>query len=90
MTPFYTLLRFIFQAYGALARRGAAGKFTREHSFFSLFLILLKAYGAAAKSFFRMWRKRTDLRRLKRVRDGEFSEWLRRFGISARAIALMD
>jgi GT2 family glycosyltransferase len=90
MTPFYTLLRYFFQAYGSLAHQGAAGRYTRDHSIFSLFLILLRAYGSATKYFIRMWRKRKALRRLRRVRNGEFSEWLRCFGISAKAIALMD
>ena len=90
MTPLYTVLRFFFQAYGSLAHRGAAGRFTRDHSVFSLFLILLKAYGSATRHFIRMWRKRRTLRKLRRVKIGEFSEWLRRFGIGAKAIALMD
>jgi GT2 family glycosyltransferase len=42
-SPFYTLLRFLFQGYGALSGRGAAGKFSQEYSPFHLLRILVKA-----------------------------------------------
>jgi GT2 family glycosyltransferase len=90
LTPFYTLLRFAFQAYGALVHRGAAGRFTQEYSFSSLLWILLKAYGSATKCLIRMWKKRGALRKRRRVEDEKFLEWLRHFGIGAKAIALMD
>ncbi len=90
LTPFYTLLRLFFQAYGAVTHRGAAGRFTREYPFSALFWILLKSYGSAMKSFPRMWRKRKALGKVKKVEEGTFSEWLKRFGISAKKIALMN
>lgn len=90
LNPFYTLLRLFFQGYGALTHRGAAGQYTREYSLFSLFWILLKAYGSAITSLHRMWRKRKAVQKLKRVRDRDFLDWMRRFGIGARRIALMD
>ena len=90
LTPFYTLIRFFFQTYGALTHRGAAGRFTRDHSPLALLWILLKAYGSAMRFLIRMWGKRRALRKLRRVKNEEFSEWLRRFGISAKTIALMD
>jgi len=90
LTPFYTLLRFFFQAYGAFTHRGAAGRFTREQSLPALFWILLKSYGSAMKSLPQMWKKRRAFGELKRVEDGTFSEWLKRFGISAKKIALMN
>jgi len=90
LNPFYTLLRLFFQGYGALTHRGAAGQYTREYSLFSLFWILLKAYGSAMKFIFRMWRKRKAIQKSKKVQNKDFLDWLRRYGISARKIALMN
>jgi GT2 family glycosyltransferase len=90
LTPFYTLLRFLFQAYGVLTHRGAAGRFTRQYPVSALFWILVKSYGSAIKSLPQMWRKRKALEKVRKVEDRTFSEWLKRFGISAKKIALMN
>lgn len=90
LNPFYTLARLFFQGYGALTHQGAAGQFTRDYSPFSLFWILLKAYGSALVFLPAMLRKRRTVQKMKKVQTGDFMDWLRRYGISARKIALMD
>ncbi len=90
MSPVYTLLRYFFQGYGALAHRGAAGQFASQYSIFRLGWILLTAYGSAFKGLLRMWQKRKALNSVKRVGSKEFVKWLKRYGISTKKIALMN
>ena len=46
---FFTALRYLFQAYGALAGRGASGGFSREHSKGELVVILFQGVGRRAQ-----------------------------------------
>jgi GT2 family glycosyltransferase len=87
---FFTAYRFALQAYGALVHRGAAGKFTKNYSLLRLMGILLRAYGSGFRYLPRMWKKRKELRPLRKVSYGEVISWFRRFGIGAREISLRD
>lgn len=90
LSPFFTFYRFIFQAYGALTHRGAAGKFTKKYSSLALVGILLKAYGSGFRHLPRMWKKRNRLKAFRKVSYGEIFSWFKRFGMSAREISLRD
>lgn len=90
LSPFFTFYRFVFQAYGALTHKGAAGKFTQIYSPWHLIGILFKAYGAGLQGLPRMWKKRRILKGLRKVSYGEISSWFKRFGISAKQISLRD
>lgn len=87
---FFTFYRFLFQGYGALTHRGAAGRFTEIYSPLRLMGILLKAYGSGFSYLPRMWKKRKMLRSLRKVSYGEIFNWFERFGISAKEISLRD
>ncbi len=90
LSVFFTLYRFVFQAFGALTHRGAAGKFTRNYSPFQLIWILIKAYGSGLRYTPRMWRKRKILKSLKKVPYGEVFSWFHQFGIKAKEISFRD
>ncbi len=90
LSLFFTFYRFALQAYGALAHRGAAGKFTKKYSPLRLMGILFKAYGSGFRYLPRMWKKRKRLRRLKKVSYREIFSWFKRFGIKANEISLRD
>jgi GT2 family glycosyltransferase len=90
LSIFFTVYRFALQGYGALACRGAAGKFTKNYSPLRLMEILLKAYGSGFRYLPRMWKKRKELRLLRKVSYGEIFSWFRRFGIGASEISLRD
>lgn len=90
VSPFYTFLRFFFQGYGALAKKGASGRFVSEYSRLKLFQILLRAYIEAIRGFPEMWSKRKEIKRITKVRKREFASWLKRFGISARELSLKE
>jgi GT2 family glycosyltransferase len=89
-SPFFTLLRFAFQGYGALVGRGAAGKFSESYSPGKLFHILMKAYLAAFRGLPGMWKKRREIKRRTRVSEREIRTWFRRFGMSVREISWKD
>ncbi len=89
-TPYYTLKRFILQAYGALFHRGAAGKFTEEFSAGELLVVLIKAYFSALGGMPKIWRSRKEIRKFKRVSNKEIISWFDKYGISAREIALKE
>lgn len=90
LSLFFTFYRFAFQAYGALAHRGAAGKFTEIYSPLKLIGILCKAYRSGFQHFPKMWRKRRRLKPLRKVSYEEIFGWFKRFGISVREISLRD
>lgn len=90
LSPFWTLLRYVYQAYGALAHKGAAGKFTEEYSHIDLIKILFKAYWAAFKKLPTMWEKRRAISRLTRVSSREIKSWFSKFSISARELTLRE
>jgi GT2 family glycosyltransferase len=89
-SPLFTLLRLGAQAWGALSRRGAAGRFARTHSRSALLFVLLRAYAAALRGLPGAWQKRRVIQRRRRVSSWEAIGWLRRFGMGVREVALKD
>jgi len=87
---FYTILRYFYQALGALTGKGAAGKFTKEANEFQLIYILIKANISAFSGLPKMLKKRREIMRKKRISNREVYTLFKRFGISARKIALKE
>lgn len=87
---FYTLWRYILQAYGAFTGKGAAGRFTSDFSKIELVKILVKVYLSLWQQLPLMLRKRRAIQRKRRISNREVYQLLRRYGISAREIALME
>ena len=90
LAPVYAALRMILQAYGVLTGKGAAGEFARQYSSISLLGILIKAHLAALSGAPRMWRKRLQINRLKKISNRDFYDWFKRFGLSAKELALKE
>lgn len=90
VSPLFTLARLGGQAWGALAHRGAAGRFTAAHSPLALLAVLLRAYAAAGAGLPAAWRKRQLIQRRRRVSAWEPIAWLRRWGMGVREVALKD
>ncbi len=89
-SPLFTALRLAAQAWGALSRRGAAGRFTSVHSPWALLGVLLRAYAAALRGLPGAWQKRRVVQRQRRVSTWEVIGWLRHHGMGVREIALKD
>ena len=87
---FYTFWRYLLQAYGAFAGKGAAGRFTSDFSKMELVKILIKVYLSIWKQWSLMLGKRRAIQKKKRISNREFYQLLRRFGISAKEIALRE
>jgi len=87
---FYTILRYFYQALGALTGKGAAGKFTEEANKSKLIKILIKAYISAFLGLPKMLKKRGEIMKKKRISNREIYTLLKRFGIGARKIAMKE
>jgi GT2 family glycosyltransferase len=85
---FYSLLRYILQGYGALLKKGAAGRFANRYSTGKLVWIVLKAYFSALKGLPRVIKERRRMRKLWRVRRSEIDRWFRDYRMSLLEISL--
>lgn len=89
-SPFYSLVRYLYQAYGALSGKGAAGRFAEQHSAWRLVPAVLRAYWSAMAGAPWVWRERARMRCLRKVSDAEIDRWFRDYRISVREISLKD
>jgi GT2 family glycosyltransferase len=87
---FFTILRYMLQAYGALIGKGAAGRFVEGSSKFALIKILFRSYVDALPKLSLMLKKRKDFNRLKKATTREFCSLLRKFRIGPAEISLRD
>ncbi len=89
-SPFLTAYRWMLNFGAAMRGKGAAGSFRRQESLGRLALTVVKALLEGLAGTGRMWRKRRQLRRTRRLSDRQFKRLLRRFKISARDLALRE
>ncbi len=89
-SPFYGLARYIYQAYGSLAGKGAAGKYVGRYSFAGLVYDVFRAYVSAFMQFPRVWHERKRMTRLRKVPSREIDRWFRDYRISVHEISLKD
>jgi GT2 family glycosyltransferase len=89
-SPFFSLIRYLFQAYGALLGKGAAGRFTSKYSAWGLIYQVIRAYFSAFRDLPRVYGERKRMMGLKKVSDQEIDRWFRDYRISLREIALKD
>jgi len=87
---FYTLWRYVWQAYGAFSGKGAAGRFTSEFTKAELISIVLRVYLSVWKGFFHLMKKRKAIQKRKRIPSREVYHILKKFGISAKEVALKE
>lgn len=86
-SPFYTILRMIHHAAAALRGMGASGRFTENRSVWVLFRIVFRAYRDALIQMPSILAKRREIRHISRIPTRQFTEWLRRFRLTAREAA---
>jgi len=90
LSPFYTIARMGHHAVAALRGRGASGRFTENGSAWRLVRTVLRAYRDALLRIPAVLADRRRTRSLRRVPAGQFTEWLRRFRLTAREAAWKD
>ncbi len=88
LSPFYSFIRYVLQAYGAVTRRGAAGRFASKYSTLKLTAIVLRAYIDAFRGLPRVLAERRRMRTIRRVSDSEIYSWFRTYRLSASEISL--
>jgi GT2 family glycosyltransferase len=88
--PIYTKIRYMYQAYGVISGKGAAGRSASEYSFWQLALSIIRAYWDALLGIGRVWKERKRMMRLKRVSDQEIDRWFKDYRIPVKEIALRD
>ncbi len=72
ISPFFTLLRYFFQAFSAIFKKGSAGEFANQYGSFELLKILLKANFDALKEIPYYLKKRRKLKETVRLSGWEF------------------
>ena len=86
-SPFYTAVRMAHHATAALRGKGFSGKFTEGGSAWVLFRTVLRAYRDALAGVPSVLAGRRKTRHLRRIPARQFSDWLRRFRLTAREAA---
>ncbi|MBI1748706.1 MAG: glycosyltransferase family 2 protein [Acidobacteria bacterium] len=89
-SPYYTLVRFCWQAYAALSGRGSSGQFAQAHSRAALIRTLFRAYGSALRGLPAILQKRSAVFRARKVTSRDFIALLRRYRATARELALRE
>jgi len=87
-SPLFTLMRFVFHAYGALFQVGSSGRFSRDSSKWKLVEAMLKAYVSAVIGAAGILKSRSEIARFKRLSDGAFIALLWRHRISVKDLTL--
>ena len=90
ISPLFTLNRWLWNLLAALMRKGAAGNFRQQASFWDLVGVTFRAYGDGLWQLRTMFRKRQGIRKTRRIADLDFYRLLFRFRISARVLAFQD
>ncbi|HSL99421.1 MAG TPA: glycosyltransferase family 2 protein, partial [Candidatus Limnocylindria bacterium] len=84
VSPAYTILRMTHHLIAALRGKGASGKFTEQESAWGLFRTVLRAQWDAFARMPEILAERRKSRHLRKIPAGQFTEWLRRYRLTAR------
>lgn len=90
LTPFYTLVRLAFQAYGALNGLGSSGRFAESATPGRLLGAMVRAYWSGIRGIGPILEARKQVRRGRKVSDSEFLDLLRRHRLRLRDLAFGD
>jgi GT2 family glycosyltransferase len=88
--PFYTLWRYIIQAYGFFTGQGSVARFAEKTGPWKMLKLVLRSYGAAFRNFSAMMKKRRHIKRSRRIGRKEYNAMLKRHRISAGELMLRD
>jgi len=86
MQPFFTILRYLEQARTVIYGSGTGGEFRSSGSKSELVKSLLKAIFDSLRGIPRMYRKRQQLMRIRRLTSRDFSELLRGYRITFKEL----
>lgn len=87
LNPYYSGVRFMVGLIAAILRKGTAGNFVREYSGLRLIWTIFRADLAALARLPRMWKKRTEINRQRKITNAEFRRLLSRFCVSLKELS---
>jgi len=90
ISPFVTFTRLLVHLYGALTGKGASGRFSEQNSVLRAVSILLKAWYSVFAALPKIFMKRHDLFKIRRIGRRELYRLLCEFRISTHEIALKE
>ncbi len=90
ISPFGTLTRLLAHLFGALAGKGASGRFSEQNSISSAMAILLKAWCSALSALPSIIRQRRAFSKVRRIGRRELYRLFCKFRISAYEVALKE
>jgi len=90
ISPALTFWRFFWHTASIFRKRGLAGGVAREHSAWSLFCSMIRAYVSAIAGLGAILKKRHEIFRRRKISSAQFYELLHRYRISARELAFRD
>jgi len=88
--PFWTMKRFLWNAYGVLRDQGAAARFVETNGWLQTLFNLAWSYLSAAKLIPEAWRRRRIIQRTRRISSREMRQLFQRFQIPVRELTLRD
>ncbi|MBU4589978.1 MAG: glycosyltransferase family 2 protein [Candidatus Omnitrophica bacterium] len=88
LSPVYTLIRYLFYIYGAILRIEPASEFCRKESIIKIPFILLWIYTFTLLNLPKIIKKRFQVKRNKKIKDGDIINWFRRYRIGVRELTL--
>lgn len=86
LNPFFSTARMSAGMVAGIAKRGPAGEFVRAYSFLRLVWTILCADWAALVKFPRVLRKRSSVRKFRKLTNAQVRQLLKRYRISLREL----
>jgi GT2 family glycosyltransferase len=88
LSPLFTLNRYAMQGYAAYTHQGASSVIMKEYSTLRLMVLLVQARIAAWARLPRMWARRREIQRTRRISVREWYDLVSRFKLDAIELAL--
>lgn len=88
LAPYFTLKRYVVQAYGMAVSRGSASKFKESQPPAAIVSTIVRAYVSAMKALPAMLKKRKAIK--KKISSREFIKLMKKYRISVSELVLKD
>ena len=90
LSPFYTLARYVAQAFATASGKGISSSFVRDYSRLQLAGILLRAYASALNELPEIWRERRRIQRSRRLGALAVYVLMKRYRLPVVELAFKD
>lgn len=87
---YFSFIRYCYQLYGVMTKKGAAGKFTENFSFLRMITVFAHAWFDGLIKAPKIIKKRKIIKQFKKVSNKEIYSWFKKFKISAKELSLKE